>query len=60
MGGNVIEVLMGHIRKPAPDAREKEPRTPDHLAELCLHMMQKDPAARPADAKSVARALESS
>lgn len=56
-GGNVIDVLMGHIRKPVPDPREKEPRVSDELAEVCRLLLQKQPPDRPDDAATVARML---
>ena len=56
-GNNVIDVLMGHIRKPVPDPREREPRVSPELAEVCMHMLQKAPSERPADAKVIARVL---
>jgi len=55
-GRSVIDVLMGHIRKPVPDITETEPRTPEILRDLCMELMQKEPPGRPA-ATTVAKLL---
>jgi eukaryotic-like serine/threonine-protein kinase len=56
-GKNVIDVLMGHIRQPPPDARETEPRIQAELADLVIHMLQKTPEDRPEGADAVAEIL---
>ncbi len=52
-GNNVVDVLMAHVRTPAPDPREFDPRVPAPLAQLCLALMRKAPADRPASAMDV-------
>jgi serine/threonine protein kinase len=56
-GGTVLEVLLAHVNAPAPDPRTYEKRVPAELAELCLHLMRKAPAQRPASAGAVAALL---
>ena len=56
-GRSVMEVILSHIQRAAPDAREFEPRCPEKLALMCMHLMKKDPAERPASADIVAKAL---
>lgn len=54
---NVVDVLMAHVRDPAPDPRELDPRVPAPLARLCLALMRKTPTERPASATDVEDAL---
>ena len=56
-GSNAVQVLLGHIRKPPPDPREREPRAPDALADLCMRLLAKSPAERPVSARAVALEL---
>jgi serine/threonine protein kinase len=57
-GRSVMEVLLAHIQKQPPDAREFDPRVPEPLALLCSKLMKKAPADRAHDAAEVARLLE--
>ena len=56
-GRSVMEVILSHIQRPPPDAREADSRVPEPLALMCIHLMQKDPAARPAAAADIAKIL---
>jgi serine/threonine protein kinase len=56
-GASVIDVLMAHVRTPAPDPRDADPRVPAPLALLCLALMRKSPTDRPASATDVEDAL---
>jgi serine/threonine-protein kinase len=56
-GRSVMEVILSHIQRAAPDAREFDPRVPEPLAILCGHLMKKEPADRPASAADVAKRL---
>src|SRR5262245_30564541 len=56
-GRSVMEVILSHIQREAPDAREFEPRCPEKLALMCVHLMKKEPADRPQSAAEVAKAL---
>jgi len=56
-GDSVVQVLLGHIQKPVPDPRAIDDRIPDDLAEVCMHLLAKDPAERPPDARAVADLL---
>ena len=48
---------IAHLNSPAPDPRAVEPRVAPPLAELCLSLMRKSPAARPESAAATAAAL---
>ena len=52
-GKNVMEVILSHLQKPAPDAREFDPRVPEGLAVLCSQLMEKAPDKRPASAAAL-------
>lgn len=41
------ELILGHLRTPAPDPREFNPNVPSDLAKICLSCLEKDPAKRP-------------
>jgi len=56
-GRSVMEVILSHIQRQAPDAREFDPRVPERLALLCAHLMKKEPSDRPASAADVAKLL---
>ena len=56
-GRSVMEVILSHIQRQAPDAREFDPRIPEPLALLCTHLMKKAPEERPESAAWVAHAL---
>jgi serine/threonine-protein kinase len=56
-GASVVDVLMAHVRTPAPDPRGVDPRVPSPLAELCLSLMRKAPEDRPRGAADVESAL---
>ena len=45
-GKNAKEVIRAHVRKPAPDPRELNPRISRSWAELAQRMMSKDPIDR--------------
>jgi tRNA A-37 threonylcarbamoyl transferase component Bud32 len=52
------DVLELHISAPAPDPRELEPSVAPDLAALILRCLEKEPAARYANAAELAKALE--
>jgi hypothetical protein len=56
-GRSVMEVILSHIQRQAPDAREFDSRIPEPLARLCAHLMKKGPEERPGSAAWVANAL---
>jgi eukaryotic-like serine/threonine-protein kinase len=56
-GRSVIDVIMSHLQRTPPDAREIDPRVPAALAELCMHLMKKAPEERPSSADEVAKVL---
>jgi serine/threonine-protein kinase len=56
-GRSVMEVILSHLQRVPPDAREIDSRVPEPLAILCADLMKKDPAARPASAGDVAKQL---
>jgi len=56
-GRSVMEVILSHIQRVPPDARELDPRIPERLALLCAHLMKKTPEERPESAAWVAHAL---
>jgi serine/threonine protein kinase len=56
-GRSVMEVILSHIQKTPPDAREFDARIPEALALMCAHLMKKDPAERPESAEGIAKLL---
>jgi serine/threonine-protein kinase len=56
-GRSVMEVILSHLQRLPPDAREIDARVPEPLALLCTHLMKKDPSERPASAGDVAKLL---
>ncbi len=56
-GRSVMEVILSHIQRTPPDARELDPRVPEKLALMCAHLMKKDPADRPESAAGLAATL---
>lgn len=57
-GQNVVQKLLQHQEKSAPDIRDINPDVPDSLAELIARLMSKSPADRPASAESCVREFE--
>jgi serine/threonine-protein kinase len=53
----VIAVIARHQTETPPHIGGVVPGLPPHLAELVMAMLAKSPEDRPADAESVARAL---
>jgi serine/threonine-protein kinase len=58
-GQNVVQKLLQHQEKAAPDIRALNPDVPDSLADLIARLMSKSPSDRPASAESCVRELES-
>ena len=56
-GRSVMEVILSHIQRQAPDPREFDPRIPETLAHLCQQLMKKEPEERPSSAGAVAKIL---
>lgn len=57
-GQNVVQKLLQHQEKSAPDIRDINPDVPDSLADLISRLMSKSPADRPASAESCVREFE--
>ncbi len=57
-GQNVVQKLLHHQEKPAPDIRGLNPEVPESLADLIARLMSKSPADRPASADSCVKQLE--
>ena len=57
-GGNHIEVAMARLHRPPPDPRELA-SVPDHLAELVIRCMARDPERRPNNPAALAQSLHS-
>lgn len=52
-GESIVEIILNHLNKPVPNAKELNNELPDSLCEVVYKMMQKDPALRyltPSDA----------
>jgi len=56
-GRSVMEVILSHIQRAAPDAREFDARIPEKFALLCCELMRKEPTERPKSAADVAAIL---
>lgn len=56
--GTPAQILYQHLNQPPPSPREHNPHVPPALNELILHLLQKEPAARPATARGVGQILE--
>ena len=56
-GKSVMEVILSHIQRPAPDARDADARIPEKLATMCKDLMKKNPEERPASAGEIAKLL---
>lgn len=54
---NAMQVILAHVREPAPDPRTIDPRVPAAAAELCAELLQKKPGDRPASAAEVSERL---
>ncbi len=64
-GPQIFDVLRAQVDAPVPDLRRARrlhapsaDDVPDHLVHLCLHLLQKDPAARPATGHDVVAMLD--
>lgn len=57
-GLNVVQKLLHHQEKPAPDIRTINPEVPESLAALIARLMAKSPADRPSSADSCVKQLE--
>jgi eukaryotic-like serine/threonine-protein kinase len=58
-GTNAMQMVIDHVRTPpAPPSRRTSQPIPDNLERLVLRCLEKDPAARPADAGELSRELE--
>ena len=55
--GSAAQVLLKHIQARPPEPRALNPEISPALNELILHLLQKDPEQRPADAAEVGRLL---
>lgn len=44
---NIAEYLAKHLSEQAPNPTITNPETPEHLSDLCGHLLQKDPDKRP-------------
>ncbi len=56
-GTTVMDMIMAHLQKEAPDATVADPRVPQELADLIRALMKKDPAERPASPQAVMEIL---
>ncbi len=56
--GTPVQVIIQHVQEIAPEPREINPELPSALNELIVHLMEKNPADRPASAASVGHLLE--
>jgi eukaryotic-like serine/threonine-protein kinase len=56
-GESFVEVLVKHLREPAPPPSQRVPFVPESLDALTLGLLQKVPADRPSSAGEVAAAL---
>ncbi|MHC4779158.1 MAG: protein kinase domain-containing protein, partial [Planctomycetota bacterium] len=45
-GETPVSIVLKHISEPSPDARERNTEIPDHLAEILLKVMSKEPEDR--------------
>lgn len=52
------EIMMAHLREPAPDVRSLRPGVPDWLADVIARCLAKKPEDRYPDALALAKALE--
>ncbi len=59
VAGSAIELLTMHINERPQPLRERNPAVPEELARLIEACLEKDPAKRPPDARTLAQALES-
>ena len=58
MGATPMDVMVGHVSKPAPRLRTFEPSLPEALDELIARMLAKEPEARPQTIEEVRSLLE--
>lgn len=56
---NAVEIMMKHLREPAPSPRLHWPEIPPKLEAAILRCLEKDPAARYASVEELQRDLES-
>jgi serine/threonine protein kinase len=57
-GKDAMEIAKLHVRAPTPDPRAVEPAIPEHVAQICMKMMAKDPEDRYLDAQGLILELE--
>jgi serine/threonine-protein kinase len=58
IGATPMDVMVGHVSKPAPRLRTFEPKMPAALDELVARMLAKEPEHRPQTIEEVRAALE--
>jgi hypothetical protein len=58
MGATPMDVMVGHVSKPAPRLRTFEPTLPEALDALVARMLAKEPEARPQTIEEVRAVLE--
>lgn len=58
MGATPMDVMVGHVSKPAPRLRTFEPSLPEALDALVARMLAKEPEARPQTIEEVRTVLE--
>lgn len=52
-GTTVMDMIMAHIQREAPDATRADPRVPQEISDLIRNLMKKSPEDRPASAAIV-------
>jgi len=57
-GKNSIEILTKHVKNDIPDPRQYDVSIPEPVATLAMHMMAKDPAHRPQNAREVSERIK--
>ncbi|MCA9972954.1 MAG: serine/threonine protein kinase [Anaerolineales bacterium] len=55
--GSPMQLLLQHVQEMPPPPRSRNPHVPPPLAELIMHLLQKDPAERPCSAADVGHLL---
>src|SRR6185436_19493078 len=56
--GGLGDIIGAHLHTPPPDPRSLSPDIPPALARLILHMLEKQPSARPQTMAAVSQSLE--